>query len=89
VRLYNYNIDNCTPIPASRATQLFITNGGAHSVMEAAIYGVPMLGIPIHSPNYNTMHKLVAHGMARILDRNNITAFNLYENIYNLLHDPK
>lgn len=75
-----------------------------HSVMEAAIYGVPILGksieyprskqelfkgMPIHAPNYANLRKMEAHGMARILDWSNMTAESFYENVNTLLHDPK
>jgi len=66
-----------------------MTNGGAHSVMEAAVYGVPMLGMPLHAPNYATMRKVEAHGMALIVDREELDADTLYKAVYALLHDAK
>jgi hypothetical protein len=46
-------------------------------------------GLPIMSPNYNNMQKVVAHGFGQILDWSQLNADTLYKAMYELLKDPK
>ncbi|KRX27144.1 UDP-glucuronosyltransferase 2B1, partial [Trichinella nelsoni] len=72
-----------------RKTRMLISHGGAQSIMEAVHAGVPVLGIPLVSPTYQTLRKLEARGMALILDKSNLTAQNLLTAILAVLHNKK
>ncbi|MBU4612517.1 glycosyltransferase family 1 protein [Achromobacter sp. GG226] len=49
-------------------TQLFITHGGANSVMEALAMGVPMLVSPLCNDQFHSAHFVVAAGAGRGID---------------------
>ncbi|XP_003376598.1 2-hydroxyacylsphingosine 1-beta-galactosyltransferase [Trichinella spiralis] len=73
----------------ARKTRMLISHGGAQSIMEAVHAGVPVLGIPLISPTYQTLRKLEARGMALILDKSNLTAQNLLAAILAVLRNKK
>ena len=70
---------------AADETRLLITNGGMDSLMEAALYGVPVLGIPLYGSNYANLRKAEHRGMARILDKDHITEQSVYEALTDVL----
>ncbi|KFD71152.1 hypothetical protein M514_05006 [Trichuris suis] len=73
----------------SPEARLLISHGGAQSALEAMTAGVPLLGIPLLLPNYNTLRKLEARGMALILEKENLSVQSLLEAIRRLLDDKK
>ena len=68
---------------------MLITNGAAHSMMEAAIFGVPVLAIPLAAPEYSNARKLEQRGLGLILDKANVTTENVHEKLTKLMQDPK
>ncbi|KRZ79699.1 UDP-glucuronosyltransferase 2B1, partial [Trichinella papuae] len=88
----NVNLTQYLPqvdLLGARKTRMLISHGGAQSIMEAVHAGVPVLGIPLMIPTYQTLRKLEARGMALILDKSNLTAQNLLTAILALLHNKK
>ncbi len=67
-------------------TRLFIGHGGINGVYEALYHGVPMLLIPVISPDqYDNAARVVSKGMGRYLDFKLITNESLYDAITDLL----
>ncbi|KFD54229.1 hypothetical protein M513_05006 [Trichuris suis] len=88
----NVNISRYLPqvdLLGSPEARLLISHGGAQSALEAMTAGVPLLGIPLLLPNYNTLRKLEARGMALILEKENLSVQSLLEAIRRLLDDKK
>ncbi|OUC40706.1 UDP-glucoronosyl and UDP-glucosyl transferase [Trichinella nativa] len=88
----NVNLTQYLPqvdLLGARKTRMLISHGGAQSIMEAVHAGVPVLGIPLISPTYQTLRKLEARGMALILDKSNLTAQNLLTAILAVLRNKK
>uniref|UniRef100_A0A5S6QTW1 glucuronosyltransferase n=1 Tax=Trichuris muris TaxID=70415 RepID=A0A5S6QTW1_TRIMR len=88
----NVNISRYLPqvdLLGATEVRLLITHGGAQSILEAVTAGVPVLGIPLLLPNYNTMRKLEARGMALIIEKEKLTVQSLLKAIRKLLEDKK
>ncbi|XP_026823909.1 UDP-glucuronosyltransferase 2C1-like [Ooceraea biroi] len=67
----------------------FITHGGIMGTLEAIIYGVPMIGIPLYVDQYNNIDAYVAKNIAVKLDVHKMTEEDMDAALNAILHDPK
>ncbi|XP_017031367.1 UDP-glucosyltransferase 2 [Drosophila kikkawai] len=74
---------------AHHNVQLFITQGGMLSLVEAVYSGVPMLGLPLFFDHFSNIHQVRVAGMAEVLDPNNLNVDSLTSTILELLENPK
>jgi len=65
----------------------FVTHAGAGSSSEALWFGVPMVAIPQAVDQFGNADLLVSHGVARRLDRDEVTAEALREAVHHVAHD--
>nr|CAH7753780.1 unnamed protein product [Callosobruchus chinensis] len=68
-------------------TKLFISHGGCHSTMEAAYYGVPVLGIPFFCDQYMNTVMMESKRTAKLLHYSTITEDTLYGSIREMLNN--
>nr|CAH7745296.1 unnamed protein product [Callosobruchus chinensis] len=78
-----------TEILAHRNTVLFISHGGGLSTMEAAYYGVPVLGIPFFVDQFTNLVMMENKGIARQISYPTINADLFYKTIKEMLDNPK
>ncbi|CAH1958135.1 unnamed protein product [Acanthoscelides obtectus] len=78
-----------TEILAHRNTRLFISHGGGLSTMEAAYYGVPVLGIPFFVDQFINLIMMENKGIARQISYPTISEDIVYTNIREMLDNPK
>ena len=57
--------------------KVFISHGGLIGTQEAIFYGVPIIGVPIYSYQYNNLLQVEQHGFGRILEYKNIDEMSL------------
>ncbi|XP_037294317.1 UDP-glycosyltransferase UGT5 isoform X2 [Manduca sexta] len=57
--------------------KVFISHGGLIGTQEAIFYGVPIIGVPIYSDQYNNLLQVEQHGFGRILEYKNIDEMSL------------
>ncbi len=69
-------------------TRLLITHCGLNSAMEAAMFGVPVVAIPLSGDHFHQASKLTDHaGMGVTLDIHTLTSDILYTAITQVLND--
>ncbi|XP_030374414.1 UDP-glucuronosyltransferase 2B10 [Scaptodrosophila lebanonensis] len=69
--------------------KLFITHGGLLSIIEAAYYGVPMIGLPLYYDQFSNVERMKQAGGAKSLDLYNINVAQLMETITELIYNPR
>jgi len=69
--------------------KLFITHGGLLGTFEAAISGVPILGIPMFGDQKMNVANAILHGNGLKLDAEDITEEKVTEALNELLNNPK
>ncbi|CAG9806952.1 unnamed protein product [Chironomus riparius] len=69
--------------------KLFITHGGLLGTFEAAISGVPVLGIPMFGDQRMNVANAILHGNGLKLDAADITEENVSKALNELLNNPK
>ncbi|VDK42732.1 unnamed protein product [Anisakis simplex] len=74
---------------ADHRTKLLITNGGMQSIIEAFVYGVPVVGIPLYGTNRYNLMKVHNKGVGLILNKEQLSADNLYRTISEVLDNDK
>ncbi|KAL3108487.1 hypothetical protein niasHT_015409 [Heterodera trifolii] len=92
-RMPHLNITSFFPqneLLAHHRTRLLITNGGAHSLMEAIHWGVPLLGIPLYGSNRRNLEKVEQRGIGILLEKGEAAnAHSLLRAIRRVLNCPK
>ncbi|CAH1173989.1 unnamed protein product [Phaedon cochleariae] len=78
-----------TEILAHPNLKLFITHGGGLSTIEAAFYGIPMVGIPFFVDQYSNMELVETREIGVTLDYETLTSESLVEAVNNVLTNPK
>jgi zeaxanthin glucosyltransferase len=68
-----------------RRAALFITHGGANSVMEALTFGVPMIVSPLCNDQFHQVHFVEAAGVGRRLDLDKSTPDDIAAMVAGLL----
>ncbi len=68
--------------------RVFITHGGANSVMEAIRFGVPLLISPVCNDQFHQAHYVRQSGVGVVLDLFHATSEECRETIRKLLDDP-
>lgn len=76
-------------ILAHKNTKLFISHGGANSILEAKYYGVPMLIIPIYGEQMTNMEVAVHQKFAQVLHMYNFTEPIVTAVIKEMLENPR
>jgi glucuronosyltransferase len=74
---------------AHKNTKLFMAHCGLLGIQEAMWYGVPILGFPVFADQPQNAFRLVELGVAEQMSIVNFTETELYENIKNMLENPK
>jgi UDP:flavonoid glycosyltransferase YjiC (YdhE family) len=67
----------------------FISHGGLNGVSEAAYHGVPVIGFPLFSDQWDNIALLEYQGMAVSLDSNNFTSASLAKAIKHVANTPE
>uniref|UniRef100_A0A7E4VNA9 UDP-glucuronosyltransferase n=1 Tax=Panagrellus redivivus TaxID=6233 RepID=A0A7E4VNA9_PANRE len=62
----------------------FVTHGGMNSVLEAALTGVPLLGVPLFADQYRNVRMLEFRGTSVIIKKNDVTPKKLIAAIHTL-----
>lgn len=57
--------------------------------MEALIYGVPILGVPLYGSNQENLEKVELKGFGKILEKAKFNEDNLLMNIRELIYNTK
>ncbi|CAH1173990.1 unnamed protein product [Phaedon cochleariae] len=78
-----------TEILAHPNLKLFITHGGGLSTIEAAFYGIPMVGIPFFADQYSNMELVETREIGVTMQYDTLTSESLLEAINNVLTNPK
>jgi MGT family glycosyltransferase len=68
--------------------QIFVTHGGANSVMEGLYYGIPMIIIPEGPERKMNAERIVDHGLGIQLDKNTLTATTLRNAVEHIAQNP-
>ncbi|XP_070538135.1 UDP-glucuronosyltransferase 2A3-like [Ptychodera flava] len=69
-------------------TKAFITHAGMKGVAEAIFHGVPIVGIPLWSDQFDNMARMTEKGMAVTLAMATLTSDELYEAVTDVIEDP-
>ncbi|KAK3854863.1 hypothetical protein Pcinc_038698, partial [Petrolisthes cinctipes] len=69
--------------------RLFITHGGLLSTQEATYNGVPVLGIPFFSDQYNNMQAVQSHGWGVYQPWDQLTTQTFNDSIHKVLYDQR
>ncbi|XP_070538134.1 UDP-glucuronosyltransferase 2A3-like [Ptychodera flava] len=69
-------------------TKAFVTHAGMNGVAEAIFHGVPIVGIPLWSDQFDNMARMTEKGMAVTLTMATLTSNELYEAVKNVIEDP-
>ncbi|KAH8346663.1 hypothetical protein KR084_007604, partial [Drosophila pseudotakahashii] len=69
--------------------KLFISQGGMLSVIEAAYYGKPILGLPLFFDQFQNLEVLEEEGAALHLNINTLTGQELRDTVERLINQPK
>nr|CAI5865824.1 unnamed protein product [Callosobruchus analis] len=80
---------NVIPVGAHPKTVLFISHGGGLSIMEAAYFGVPVLGMPFIAEQFANMAMMESKAIARQTNPLSITTNGLYNSINEMLYNKK
>nr|CAH7745279.1 unnamed protein product [Callosobruchus chinensis] len=78
-----------TEILAHPKTVLFISHGGGLSTIEAAYYGVPVLGMPFFVDQFMNLVMMENKGIARQINIHTLTMDGLYNSIKEMLNNKK
>jgi UDP:flavonoid glycosyltransferase YjiC (YdhE family) len=70
-------------------TRVFVTHGGANSVMEALHFGVPLLVSPMCNDQFHQAHYVRQSGVGLALDLDRATVDECRAALRELLHDPE
>lgn len=68
---------------------VFLSHGGLLGALEAAYYGVPVVGIPFYGDQRTNLANLGARGMAIQLQYNNITKQSVLDALHTVLYQPR
>lgn len=74
-------------ILAHSNVRLFITNGGASSVLEAIDSATPIVGIPMHGDQFFNVAQAVRSGLGVQLDAGNLTEASIADAVRTVLDD--
>ncbi|XP_075228069.1 UDP-glycosyltransferase UGT5-like [Lycorma delicatula] len=66
----------------------FITHGGFHSVLEAAYYGVPIIGVPVFVDQESNLLLAEKKGFGQLLKFEDLTTNSLFSALYKVLNEP-
>lgn len=69
-------------------TKVFVTHGGTNGLYEAIYHSVPILGIPLIFDQYDNMVRMMARGVAEMVDVTNLDVESLTIVLKNML-DPE
>ncbi|KAG5891753.1 hypothetical protein JTB14_012487 [Gonioctena quinquepunctata] len=78
-----------TEILAHPNTKLFISHGGAMSTIEAAHFGIPVLGIPFFGDQYSNVKMIVRRSLGLEVDYSSLTASGFLDSINEMILNPK
>ena len=67
----------------------FITHGGLNSITETAHSGVPAIVIPMFADQMRNAKMVEKRGIARIIDKRNITGESLTEALEEILRNDR
>ncbi|KAI6181848.1 UDP-glucuronosyltransferase [Aphelenchoides besseyi] len=70
-------------------TLAFVTHGGLNSINEAAMYGIPLIGILFFSDQHINIAAAIRRGFGRSLDRKQLNLKGLIEALSDVLHNPR
>lgn len=87
----NIKIKNWLPqndILAHPKVKLFITHGGALSLIESIYYGVPFLGVPIFGDQHYNIQNAISSNFTVRVDFDSLTEANFAAGIEKVLTDP-
>ncbi|XP_072044167.1 UDP-glucuronosyltransferase 2C1-like [Amphiura filiformis] len=71
-------------------TRLFIGHGGINGVYEALYHGVPMLLIPVMSPDqWDNAVRVESKGLGKSIDIRSISNESLYNDVTDVLHNKR
>ncbi|XP_071960163.1 2-hydroxyacylsphingosine 1-beta-galactosyltransferase-like [Antedon mediterranea] len=64
-------------------------HGGINGVYQAVYHGTPVIGIPMYQDQHDNIARLVAHGMAEVIDINTLTSESLYQTIMKVVSNKR
>lgn len=68
---------------------LLVTHGGYNSIIEAAIYGVPMISIPVYFDQLRNSQQVEFKGLGKVLWPKEITTKKFGELVKEVLTNKK
>lgn len=74
---------------AHKNVKLFITHGGIQSMEEALHFHVPMLGIPFFGDQFNNVLRAHDHGIALIINKDNLNINVFKKAVLEIIEQPK
>ncbi|XP_078612951.1 UDP-glucuronosyltransferase 2B4-like isoform X2 [Branchiostoma floridae x Branchiostoma japonicum] len=69
-------------------TKAFVSHCGYNGVAEAMYHGVPLVGMPLFSEQFDNSARMVARGMAVSLDIHTVTSEEVFQAITSVISDP-
>lgn len=76
-------------VTAHKRTRLLITNGGMHSIMEAIVHGVPIVGIALFGTDRYNLAKIQNKNLGLFLEITQLTENRLYQLVIEALQNPR
>ncbi|KAL2095603.1 hypothetical protein ACEWY4_007751 [Coilia grayii] len=68
--------------------KLFVAHGGTNSIQEAMYHGVPVMGLPLYSDQYDNLVRLQERGAGKILSINVVDRTSFLQTLKKVLHEP-